>query len=104
MAQAGTVLDFKPDLASAVVAGDVSLDAAFEQAKAIKDSEQRDKILERERDRREKEEAAEEAERNARIIADLTITGSRRPISGNGHIKIRSGAGWKGRIHRHLCP
>lgn len=74
--EAGVVLDFKPDLASAVVAGDLTLNAAFEQADAIRTSAERDKIMARERKRREKEEAAAEADRNAQIVADLTQANS----------------------------
>lgn len=70
--QCGVVIDFKPDLAEQVVAGAVTLNDAFGQAKAVKDSAERDKIMAREQAKREKEEAAAEAERNARIIADLT--------------------------------
>lgn len=76
MKWAGTVLDFKPDLAESVVTGDITLNDAFEQAKAIKDSAERDKILAREKAKREKNEAQEEAERNARIIADLNQAGA----------------------------
>lgn len=74
--QCGIVLDFKPDLADAVVAGDLALDAAFQQAKAIKDSAERDKIMAREKAKREKAEATAEAEYNAQIVADLTQAGS----------------------------
>lgn len=70
--QAGTILDFKPDLAQAVVNGTLALDAAYQQANSIKQSAERDKIMERERRKREREEAASEAERLARIYADLT--------------------------------
>ncbi len=73
----GVILDFKPDLADAVINGSVALDAAFQQAKAIKDSAERDKIMARERAKRERDEAAAEAERNARIVADLTLAGSK---------------------------
>lgn len=69
---AGTVLDFKPDLAEKIVSGEVALADAFKQAKAIKDSAEREKIMERERRKREREEAKETAERHARIVADLT--------------------------------
>jgi hypothetical protein len=54
LTQAGIILDFKPDLASAVVSGDVALDAAFKEAKEIKDAE----------------------ERNARLLSDLISAGS----------------------------
>jgi hypothetical protein len=54
LARAGTVLDFKPDLAPAVVSGDVALDAAFKEAKEIKDAE----------------------ERNGRLLSDLISAGS----------------------------
>jgi hypothetical protein len=77
LALAGTVLDFRPDLADAVVNGDLALDAAYQEAKTVKDSAERDKILEREQRRREKDEAKAEAERNAGIVADLTMAGSR---------------------------
>jgi ParB-like chromosome segregation protein Spo0J len=76
LTDAGIVLDFKPDLAPAVVNGDLPLDAAYQEAKTIKDSAERDKILEREQRRREKDEAKAEAERNAAIVADLTMAGS----------------------------
>lgn len=69
---AGVVLDYKPDLASDVVAGHLALDAAFKQAEAIRTSAERDKIMARERAKREREEAAADAQRNAEIIADLT--------------------------------
>ena len=72
ISNAGVVIDFKPDLASSVVADQLTLNEAFKQAKAIKDSEEREKIMERERRKREREEAKETAERHARIIADLT--------------------------------
>lgn len=70
--EAGIILDFKPDLADAVVSGGVTLDAAFQQAKSIKDSAERDKIMERERRKREREQAEQEAERDAKIVANLT--------------------------------
>ena len=70
--RAGIVLDYKHDIATSVVLGDVDLRVAFEQAKAIKDSAEREKIMERERRKREREEAKETAERHARIVADLT--------------------------------
>jgi hypothetical protein len=75
--ECGIVLDFKPDLAAAVVSGDLALDAAYQQANEIRNSEQRDQIMEKERIRREKDEAAAEAELNAGIVADLTMAGSR---------------------------
>ena len=75
--RAGIVLDFKPDLAPAVIAGDLALDAAYQQAKAIKDSAERDKIMAREKAKREKAEAAAEAELNAQIVADLTQADSK---------------------------
>jgi hypothetical protein len=70
--EAGVVLDYLPDLAADVVNGVTSLNAAFEKADAIRTSAERDKIMERERKRREKEEAAADAERHAQIVADLT--------------------------------
>ena len=76
LSEAGVVLDFKPDLADAVVAGDMALDAAFRQADEIRRSEQYAEVLERERRKREREEAAAEAERNAQIVADLTAAES----------------------------
>lgn len=72
LAEAGLILDFKPDLAERVAFGDLAFSDAFEQAKAIKDSAERDKIMERERKKREKQEAEEAAERHAKIVADLT--------------------------------
>jgi hypothetical protein len=72
----GIVLDFKPDLAPLVVAGTVTLNDAFTQAEAIRTSAEREKIMAREKAKREKQEAAAEAERNATIIADLTQAGA----------------------------
>lgn len=72
ISRAGVVIDFKPGLADSVVHGQTTLKDAYKQAKAIKDSEEREKIMERERRRREREEAKETAERHARIVADLT--------------------------------
>ena len=76
MKWAGIVLDYKPDLAPAVVAGDIALNDAFTQAEAIRTSAERDKIMAREKAKREKAEAAAEAQRNAEIIADLTQSGA----------------------------
>lgn len=91
LSMAGTVIDFKPDVAAKVASGEVSLTDAYEEAKAIKDSEERDKILERERRKREKEEAAEEAERNAQIIADLEQAESKYlPMIHDGTMKPAS--------------
>lgn len=78
ISKAGTVLDFKPDLAESVVNEAISLDDAYQQAKAIKDSAERDKILAREKAKRVKAEAAAEAEFNAQVIADLTQVGAQK--------------------------
>lgn len=75
--ECGVVLDFKPDIAERVAFGEVALKDAYQQAKAIKDSAERDKIMERERKKRAKQEEAEEAERNASIIAKLEQAGSK---------------------------
>jgi hypothetical protein len=74
--ECGVVLDFKPDLAPAVVAGSVTLNDAFTQAEKIRTSDEREKIMKREKAKREKAEAAAEAQRNAEIIADLTQAGA----------------------------
>lgn len=74
--RAGTVLDFTAELASRIVSDELELGVAYQQAKAIKDSAERDKVLERERRKRERDEAKAEAERNAQIVADLTIANS----------------------------
>ena len=73
---AGIVLDFKPDLAADVVSGAVTLNDAFTQAEQIRTSAEREKIMAREKAKREKAEAAAEAEYNAQIIADLTQAGA----------------------------
>lgn len=70
--ECGIVLDYKPDLAPQVVHGIVALKDAFTQAEAIRTSAERNKIMAREKAKREKGEAAAEAQRNAEIIADLT--------------------------------
>lgn len=77
LAQAGVVLDFKPDLAARVIDGSLALYAAYKEANEIKQSEERDKIMAREQAKRKREEEAAEAEHNARIITDLTQAGSK---------------------------
>lgn len=73
---AGIVLDYARDLAADVVAGAVTLNDAFTQAEQIRTSAEREKIMAREKAKREKAEAAAEAEYNAQIIADLTQAGA----------------------------
>ena len=89
MQRAGVVLDYKPDIANQVVHGEVPLKSAYEDANAIKQSAERDKILERERRKREREEAAAEAERNSQIVADLTQANATYYLEQieNGHMK-----------------
>lgn len=83
--QCGVILDFKPDLAWQVAAGKVTLNDAYQQAEAIRTSAERDKILERERRKREQEEARADAERHAQIVADLTQAESKYlPMIENG--------------------
>lgn len=72
LSQAGVIIDYKPDLADLVVSGGIPFNDAYEQANAIKQSAERDKIMERERRKREREQAEQEAERDAKIVADLT--------------------------------
>lgn len=74
---AGVVLDYAPALAGRVLDGTLALDAACKEANAIKQSEERDKIMAREQARRQREEEAAEAEHNARIVTDLTQAGSK---------------------------
>lgn len=82
---AGVVLDFKSDLSPAVVSGEMALDAAFKQADAIRTSSEREAILARERKKREREEAREQAERDAQIVTDLTQAASKYlPLIENG--------------------
>ena len=78
LAQAGIVLDFKPDLAEQVVNGSITLNDAFTQAETIRTSAERDKIMRREKAKREKAEAEAEAQRNAEIVADLTQAGAQK--------------------------
>lgn len=72
LSQAGVIIDYKPDLADLVVSGGIPFNDAYEQANAIKQSAERDKIMERERRKREREQEQQEAERDAKIVADLT--------------------------------
>lgn len=76
LAECGVVLDYARDLAADVVAGAVTLNDAFTQAEQIRTSAEREKIMAREKAKREKAEAAAEAEYNAQIIADLTQAGA----------------------------
>ena len=89
LSQAGVILDYKPDLADRVVSGEIAFNDAYEQANAIRQSAERDKILERERRKREREEAAAEAERNSQIVADLTQADATYYLEQieNGHMK-----------------
>jgi ParB-like nuclease domain len=75
--EAGIVLDYTPNLAPQVVTGQLTLNAAFGQADAIRQSAEAEKIAEREEKKRREREAKEEAERNAKIVADLTEAGSK---------------------------
>lgn len=79
--ECGVVIDFKPDLAPLVVAGTVTLNDAFTQAEKIRTSAERDKIMAREKARREKAEAVAEAEYNATIVADLTQAGAEKYLN-----------------------
>lgn len=74
--QCGVVLDYARDLAADVVSGAITLNDAFTQAEQIRTSAEREKIMAREKAKREKAEAAAEAEYNAQIIADLTQAGA----------------------------
>lgn len=74
--RAGVILDFKPDLAADVIAERTDLATAFAQAEAIRTSALREEIMAREKAKREKAEAAAEAEYNAQIVADLTQAGA----------------------------
>ncbi len=75
--EAGVVLDYTPAAAPEVVAGSLTLSAAFDAADRIRKSAEHEKIRDRELKRREKEEAAAEAEQHAQIVADLTQAESR---------------------------
>ena len=55
ISQAGTILDYRPDLAADVIAGETALDAAYRQAVAARDETER-------KAEREARLAAEEAE------------------------------------------
>ena len=70
--RAGLVLDYKPDLADHIISGSLDLAAAFQQADSIRQSAERDKIMERERRKREREQEQADAERDSKIVADLT--------------------------------
>ena len=70
--RAGVILDYAPDAADDVIGERVELRVAFDRADAIRRSAEADKVRERELRKRERDEAKEEAERNARIVADLT--------------------------------
>ena len=75
--EAGIILDYAPALAGRVLDGTLAFKAAYLEADAIKQSEERDKIMAREQARRQREEEAAEAEHNARIITNLTQAGSK---------------------------
>ena len=75
--EAGIILDYAPNLAGRVLDGTLAFKAAYLEADAIKQSEERDKIMAREQARRQREEEAAEAEHNARIVTNLTQAGSK---------------------------
>lgn len=75
--EAGIILDYAPALAGRVLDGTLAFKAAYLEADAIKQSEERDKIMAREQAKRKREEEAAEAEHNARIITNLTQAGSK---------------------------
>ena len=75
--EAGIILDYSPALAGRVLDGTLAFKAAYLEADAIKQSEERDKIMAREQARRQREEEAAEAEHNARIVTNLTQAGSK---------------------------
>lgn len=66
--ECGVVLDFAPDLAPAVVAGDLALDAAFRQAEDRRDAERR-RLEEQERLAAEEADARAFIEENAPDLA-----------------------------------
>lgn len=77
IAEAGTVLDWMPELGPRVVAGEVALDAAYKEAKDARDrvdAEKRQKAIEANRKR---EATIREKEDNDRKLAALTDTKSR---------------------------
>lgn len=76
--RAGIVLDWLPDHAARVIAGDLALDAAYKQADDLRRSKDAEKIRARELAKREKEQEKAEAERDARIIADLEVLDDQR--------------------------
>ena len=76
VSRCGVVLDYARDLAADVISGAITLNDAFTQAEQIRTSAEREKIMAREKAKREKAEAAAEAEYNAQIIADLTQAGA----------------------------
>lgn len=69
---AGVVMDYAYELAEQVVAGDVALDAAYQQAKTVKDGAEHEKVRAREQATRERDQVKADAERDAKIVADLT--------------------------------
>lgn len=71
LAQAGVVLDYTPHLVEQVKRGDLTFNAALDQAKAVKASAEAEKLAERNRARAEREAEKAEAERQQRLLDEL---------------------------------
>lgn len=69
--RSGVVLDFRPELAGQVVAGDLTLNAAFEQADAIRRSAEAEKLRAKAEEKRRRDEAKAAKEREDKIVGDL---------------------------------
>lgn len=72
IAQAGTVLDFAPDLAPAVVSGEMTLHNAYNEAQRVRATEEAEERAEKARKKAEAEQAKADSQRDAKILADLT--------------------------------
>lgn len=73
LAEAGVILDHRPDLAAAVVSGDLALDAAYRQAEERRDRE-RNKLAEQERLAVEEADARAFIEEQAPDLAEQVAT------------------------------
>lgn len=75
--RAGVILDFAPELAADVVAGDLTLNAAYQKADEIRRSEEAEELAEKARKKQEAERARIEAEREAQYLTELTEAASK---------------------------
>lgn len=75
MMRAGVILDYAPELAAAVISGETPLKTAFTAADERRRSAEADELARKAAEKRARVEAKTAAERDAKIVADLSALG-----------------------------